>query len=492
MSIESIFMHTPHLSDSVLGDIAIMTYNRKFLFGLLALGFLLSCTQTPQQRAENATVLIVVGDADSRVSTGSGFFVEPDKIATNIHVVNSGMVFAVSKKKVYNIEAVTGYDPDRDLVILEVSGKGKPLELSEGQIGEPISVVGYPGGGYKVTKGKVHSIRKSDNQLRLIAEGFPDKSKDPVTVPGNSGGPVLNSEWKVIGIAVSSTETFSYAIASSAVNVLLNSLDKENLSDWQKKNPIRAFARKSWADEKLDSEDYGEAIKGFGKAIDLYPDYAEFYNNRGNAKADQGDYTGAIQDYTEAIKLKEDYAIAYKSRGYAKLKSKNYAGVIQDYDKALKLNYPADAKFYNNRGVAKADQGDYTGAIQNYTEAIKLKEDYAIAYYSRGQAKRESKNYAGAIQDYDKALKLNPDDADAYLHRGVAKAAQRDYTGAIQDYDKTLELNPDDAMAYSNRGDAKKALGQDGNAKLDYAKAKAALEAFEEAKEKKEETETGK
>ena len=157
-----------------------MTYNRKFLFGLLAVGFLLSCTQTPQQRAENATVLIVVGNTDSRIGTGSGFFVERDKIATNIHVVDSGMVFAVGRKKVYNIEAVTGYDSDRDLVVLKVSGKGTPLELSEGQIDDPIYVVGYPGGGYKVTKGKVHGIRKSDNQLRLVAEGFPNTSDEPV------------------------------------------------------------------------------------------------------------------------------------------------------------------------------------------------------------------------------------------------------------------------------------------------------------------------
>ena len=75
-----------------------MTYNRKFLFGLLVLGFLLSCRQTPQQRAENGTVLIVVGNTDSNVGFGSGFFVERDKIATNIHLVDSGMVFAIGRK----------------------------------------------------------------------------------------------------------------------------------------------------------------------------------------------------------------------------------------------------------------------------------------------------------------------------------------------------------------------------------------------------------
>ena len=166
-----------------------MTYSRKFLFALLILGILCSCTQTPEQRAKDATVLMVIGNADGTVSNGSGFFVESDKIATNIHVVDSArMVFAVGTKKVYNIECVTGYAPEHDLVILKVSGKGKPFELGEGKIDEPIFVVGYPGGGYDVTKGIVHDIRESDKQLRLTTMDFPNKSKDSVTAPGNSGG----------------------------------------------------------------------------------------------------------------------------------------------------------------------------------------------------------------------------------------------------------------------------------------------------------------
>ena len=75
-----------------------MTYHRKFLFGLLVLGLLSACTQTPEQRAKAATVLIITGNMD--IGTGSGFFVRPDKIVTNIHVVDDArMVFVVGEKK---------------------------------------------------------------------------------------------------------------------------------------------------------------------------------------------------------------------------------------------------------------------------------------------------------------------------------------------------------------------------------------------------------
>ena len=299
-----------------------MRYNRKFLFGLLALGlFLSACTQTPEQRAKDATVLIIAADADGTIGSGSGFFVQPDKIATNIHVVDSPkIVFAVGRKEVYNIKKVAGYNPERDLVVLQVSGKGKPLELAEVEEGEPIFAVGYPSGGYKVTEGIVHGIRDSDGQFRLVARGFPE-NRDTVALPGNSGGPILNSEGKAIGIAVGGGKKgfyLSYAIAASVLNTLLNSSNEENLSDWQKEKPILAYTYYAWADRKADSKNYNEAIKGFDKAIEQYQKYVRVYEGRGYVKTELGLYKKAIVDYDKAIELIPDYFLPYFKRGIAK------------------------------------------------------------------------------------------------------------------------------------------------------------------------------
>src|SRR5688500_3224607 len=43
------------------------------------------------------------------------------------------------------------------------------------------------------------------------------------------------------------------------------------------------------------------AIKDFGNAIELKPDYVESYDNRGTAYYMKGDYDRAIADYTKAI-----------------------------------------------------------------------------------------------------------------------------------------------------------------------------------------------
>ena len=452
-----------------------MTYSRKFLFALLILGILYSCTQTPEQRAKDATVLIVTGEADSGISHGSGFFIGRDKIATNIHVIaGARMVFAVGKTKVYNIEKVTGYDLDRDLVVLKVEGKGDPLEISDGKINEPIFVAGYPGGVYDVTKGKVHDIRNSDKQLRLVSEGFPENRRVSVVSTGNSGGPVLNSNGEVIGIAVSAVENFSFASTSMALKSLLNS-DEENLSDWQKKDPILAFVYEAWGYNKLESRDYDLAIKGINKAIPLYR-YVDAYTIRGQAKNALKRYKEAIKDWDDAIELIPDNFTVYFLRGIANLNKGNYGNAIQDFNKTLELN-PDYTEAYRHRGIAKKRKPnpDYAGAVDDYTEAIKRNPRDARAYNNRGNVKLNRNDYDGAFDDYTEAIKRNPKHAYAYLNRGIAqsKKPNPDYADALADYTEATSLHSDYTQlgqVYLNLGDMQKNLGQYEKANLNFAK----------------------
>ncbi len=453
-----------------------MTYNGKFLLGLLALVFLLACTQTPEQRAKEATVLIIAGNADGTIRNGSGFFVERDKIVTSIHVVaGARLVFAVGKTKVYNIEKVAGYDFDRDLVVLKVEGKGNPLEISEAKINEPIFVAGYPGGTYNVTQGKVHGIRNSDQQLRLVPAGFPENREAAVVSTGNSGSPVLNSNGQVIGIAVSTVENFSFASTSMALKSLLNS-DEENLSDWQKKDPILAFVYEMWGHNKLESRDYDLAIEGINKAIPLYR-YADAYTIRGQAKNALKRYQEAIKDWNDAIGLIPDNFTVYFLRGIANLKNDNYADAIQDFNKTLELN-PDYAEVYRHRGIAKKRKPnpDYAGAIDDYTEAIKRNPKHARAYHDRGNVKLDKNDYDGAFADYTEAIKRNPKHSYAYLNRGIAQAKKPnpDYAGAIDDYTEAISLNSDYMQlgyAYLKLGEMEKNLDQYENANLNFAKA---------------------
>ena len=196
---------------------------------------------------------------------------------------------------------------------------------------------------------------------------------------------------------------------------------------------------------------FDRAIADYTKAIQLNPNYADAYFNRGVAYGAKGDYDRAIADYTKAIELKPDFSEAYTNRGTAYLKTGKLERVIEDYTRAIKLKLDyTDAYF--NRGVAYGAKGDYDRAIADYTRAIELSPNYADAYFNRGVAYGSKGDYDRAIADYTKAIQLHPDLAKAYTHRGVAYDKKGEIIYAIQDYSMAIGLNPEFAEAYTHRG----------------------------------------
>ena len=81
------------------------------------------------------------------------------------------------------------------------------------------------------------------------------------------------------------------------------------------------------------------------------PDYANAYENRGNAKVNLDQYQEAIADFDEAIRLQPDYAYAYANRGNAKVNLGQYQEAIADFDEAIRLQ-PDNAYAYADRGLA--------------------------------------------------------------------------------------------------------------------------------------------
>ena len=57
-----------------------------------------------------------------------------------------------------------------------------------------------------------------------------------------------------------------------------------------------------------------DAIEEYSKAIEINPEDASAYYNRGNKKSDLKDYRGAIKDYSKAIEIDPENASAYYNR----------------------------------------------------------------------------------------------------------------------------------------------------------------------------------
>jgi tetratricopeptide (TPR) repeat protein len=130
---------------------------------------------------------------------------------------------------------------------------------------------------------------------------------------------------------------------------------------------------------------YDEAIKAFDEAIELKPDYAKAYNNKGITLKNIGKLDEAINAYDKAIELRPDLVQAYNNKGVALRILGKYDEAIKAYEKAIELK-PDDPYAYVSKGVALASLGKYEEAIESYRKAIELKPDFGSAYFNRACA----------------------------------------------------------------------------------------------------------
>ena len=421
-----------------------------------------------------STVLLVMNDSNNNpISMGSGFFVQPNTIATNHHVIEGaahGTVNLVGMPTKYTIDSVLAIDKDNDLALLKVSASSdiKSLTLINDsetvRRGEGVFVVGNPNGlEGTLSVGIISNLHPLGDSKRL-------QMTAPIS-PGSSGGPVLNRNGEVIGVAVGSNQALgaqnlNFAIPSNYLKKLLNQL-RSATPLLEQEQSISAETYYVWGNIKFKQVDYVGAIADYDKAIQLKPDYAEAYNNRGLAKHELGEHAAALIDFGEAIQLKPGLSVAYNNRALAKSALGDLRAAIADYDEAIQLN-ANDAVVYKNRGVAKGKLGEHAAALADYDKAIQLKPDYAEAYDSRGYMKDKLGEHEAALADYDKAIQLKPDYAEAYNNRGFVKYELKDYFAALADYDKAIQLKPDFPNSYNNRGLVKIDLNEHVAALTDY------------------------
>ena len=194
-----------------------------------------------------------------------------------------------------------------------------------------------------------------------------------------------------------------------------------------------------------------EALKDYSRAIELSPNNAAAYINRGVAYGEKGEHKLAIRDYTTAIKLNPDFANAYNNRGYTYVEKGEADLAIKDLNKAIEIDCNF-AEAYNNRGYAYCERDEINSAINDFTKALELNQDFAEAYNNRGAAYNKKSEYDLAIEDFNKAIRLKEDYVEAYSNRGGAYCGKGEYSRAIRDCDFAIKLDRDYAGAYNSRG----------------------------------------
>jgi lipoprotein NlpI len=82
---------------------------------------------------------------------------------------------------------------------------------------------------------------------------------------------------------------------------------------------------------------YDRSIESFNHSIDLNPDYAIAYNNRGLAYSFIGQYRMAIEDFNKAILLGYHHGSVYYNRGNMYLRTGYQGLAISDFQQGCAL-----------------------------------------------------------------------------------------------------------------------------------------------------------
>jgi S1-C subfamily serine protease len=339
------------------------------------------------KRVKPSVVAIATYDASGEaLMTGSGFFLAPGQVVTNLHVIRGAARAEIKtldgKGKVYPVSGALAIDEEGDLALLGIDmplDRIRSTELARDlpDEGESIFVIGNPlkleG---SVSDGIVSAVREVPNSYRIIQ----------ITAPishGNSGSPVFNLRGEVLGVVtvkVTNGQNINLAISAGRV-AQLHAGKLQLLPDL--------------------------ALKSKG-------DVAESSYRNGLDSLWLGNYDSAVGYFENAVNKNPRRADAWVQVGYCRVKQGKSQEAIRAYLQALQLK-PDDAEIHNKLGDAYYYAGRLREAIDSYTTASQLEPKNAEVFYNLAIAYSESGNQAMAATEAHILQKLDPKLYERYL-----------------------------------------------------------------------------
>ncbi|NOK63072.1 MAG: Tetratricopeptide (TPR) repeat [Chloroflexi bacterium AL-W] len=172
-------------------------------------------------------------------------------------------------------------------------------------------------------------------------------------------------------------------------------------------------------------EHYDEAITYYTSAMEMDPNYSEYYNERGNIYLTREQYDLAVADYTTAIALSPPYA-----------------------------------EVWTNIGQCYRLMGQLQDAVAAYSMALDLEPQQSLALFGRAEAWEALQQEDAARNDYDTLLTIDPTHVQALTRKAIYAYEDGNLSMALQTLNAALEHHTDVTELYWNRATVFKDLGR--------------------------------
>lgn len=168
------------------------------------------------------------------ISQGTGFIITNDGyVVTNAHVLEGAhYAKALTNDQQTKNMTLVGYNKTMDLALLKIEGSYDYLEFDDSdnaKVGEKVIAIGNPLGlSFSVSEGIISALNRQGNN------GLYDYIQTDASLnPGNSGGPLINSNGKVIGINnfKANAENIGFSLESNYIIETINQISFNKLNE---------------------------------------------------------------------------------------------------------------------------------------------------------------------------------------------------------------------------------------------------------------------
>ncbi|MDJ0798924.1 MAG: trypsin-like peptidase domain-containing protein [Calothrix sp. MO_167.B12] len=217
----------------------------------------------------------------------------------------------------------------------------------------------------------------------------------------------------------------------------------------------------------LGSGNEQEAIKAIERATQLEPNFYQAWYLRGLINFLDKE---SLKYYEKATQIQPKFTPAWRLRGLTLIGLNKYPEALSSFEKLAKID-PKDVSAQTFLSMLLSISRRFPEALEISNRVIKRNPN-AWAYFARSGARMGTKDFKGALADLNEAIRLNPEyiESAAYSLRSRIRSQQGDLKGALADLNEAVSFDPEDTDYLKRRAAIRSKLKDYKGAIADYSK----------------------